>query len=132
MNVIGHRRDGRPIYEIAGGDIEINLPSGNDNDNDNTTSSSTSSSSSSSSSSGSSAPKVDPIVQRRMAMFQTVYTQLWGEPATEAYLKAAANSGMNSWEFARQERNKPAWADTGAYKKKTEELATLLANLGLS
>ena len=74
---------------------------------------------------------MDPVVARRMAMFSSIYQQLWGEPATEAYLKSAANSGMNSWEFAAAERAKPAWADTDVYKKKSEELATLLANLGV-
>lgn len=86
---------------------------------------------SSSSSGGSSEPKVDPVVAQKMNLFNQIYMQLWGEPATEAYLKAAANSGMNTWEFARAEREKPAWADTDAYKKKADDLATMLANLGV-
>jgi hypothetical protein len=74
---------------------------------------------------------VDPIVAQKMSLFRSIYMQLWGEPATEAYLKSAAASGMNTWEFARAERNKPAWADTDVYKKKTEDLATMIANLGV-
>ena len=76
-------------------------------------------------------PAVDPVVAQKMNLFRQVYISLWGEPPTEAYIKSAANSGMNSWEFARQERNKPAWADTDVYKKKADELATMLANLGV-
>ena len=75
--------------------------------------------------------KQDAVKRTKMQQFAQIYQQLWGEPASEGYLIQAVNSGMNTWEFARQERNKPAWADTGAYKKKADELATLLANLGV-
>jgi len=77
-------------------------------------------------------PKVDPVVQQKMSAFASIYMQLWGEPATEAYLKSAANSGMNTWEFAAAEREKPAWATTDVYQKKAADLATLLANLGVA
>jgi len=102
--------------------------SGGDSDSG---SSSSSGSSGSSSSGGSSEPAVDPVVAQKMNLFQSIYMGLWGEPATEAYLKAAANSGLNTWEFAAAERAKPAWADTDAYKSKADELATMLANLGV-
>ena len=86
---------------------------------------------SSTSSSAPAEPKIDPVVAQKMNLFQSIYIGLWGEPATESYLKSAVNSGVNTWEFAAAEREKPAWATTDVYKNKAEELATMLANLGV-
>lgn len=80
---------------------------------------------------GSSAPAVDPIQARREAMFQQVYMQLWGEPATEAYIKQAANGGLNSYEFALQEKSKPAWIQTKAFKDAYDGVAGMLSRLGI-
>ena len=96
-----------------------------------TTTGGTTTGSSSGGGTSSSEPKVDPVVAQKMNLFQSIYIGLWGEPATEAYLKSAVNSGVNTWEFAAAEREKPAWATTDVYKNKAEELATMLANLGV-
>lgn len=85
-------------------------------------SSGSSGSSSSSSSSGSSAPAVDPIVAQKEALFRSIYIDLWGEPPTVDYLKAAANSGMNSYEFEQHERMKPAFQNTPTYAKEADSL----------
>src|SRR5437868_2086867 len=77
------------------------------------------------------APKVDPVIAEKESLFQSIYVKLWGEPATEAYLKAAANSGENTWEFTARERAKPEWADTKAYKDQAQSIADLLTQLGL-
>lgn len=79
---------------------------------------------------GSSAPAVDPITAQRMNMFQQIYMQLWGEPAPEAYLKSAANGGLNSYEFALQERSKPAWTQTKAFKDAFTSKASLAVQMG--
>lgn len=78
------------------------------------------------------APPVDPIVARRESMFQQLYMQLWGEPATEAYIKSAANSGLNSWEFAAREKAKPEWSQTEAYKKQAQSLADMIRGWGIA
>lgn len=77
-----------------------------------------------------SAPAVDPITAQRMNMFQQIYMQLWGEPAPEAYLKSAANGGLNSYEFALQERSKPAWTQTKAFKDAFTSKASLVVQMG--
>lgn len=120
--IIGYRRDGRPIYSIAGGDIEINLPSGDDGGGGD--------GGGGGGGGGSSAPKVDPIIARRMAAYQTVYQSIWGEPADEAYLKSAANQGLNVWEFAYQERTKPAFFGSKVYNDKADQWVSLLKSLG--
>jgi hypothetical protein len=89
------------------------------------------SSGSSSSSSGSSEPAVDPIVARREAMFQSIYMSLWGEPATEGYIKSIAKGGLNSYEFSLMERSKPAWQQTKAFKDAFAARAGVLKQIGL-
>lgn len=89
------------------------------------------SSSGGSSSGGSSAPPSDPVEEQKKSLFRQIYIQLWGEPPTEAYVKAAANSGLNTWEFAELERNKPAFSQTETYKKKAQSLADLLLSMGV-
>lgn len=66
-----------------------------------------------------------------MAEFQAVYTQLWGEPATEAYLKNLINKGFNRWEMEDFERSKPAFARTETYREEASNLAELLGNMGV-
>ena len=83
-------------------------------------------------SSAPSAPPVDPVIARKMADFQAIYIQLWGEPATEAYLKSLANKGLNRWEFEELERNKPAFRRTETYRDQGSSLAELLAQLGVT
>lgn len=78
-----------------------------------------------------SAPAVDPLTAQRMNMFQQLYMQLWGEPAPETYLKSAANGGLNSYEFALQERSKPAWIQSKAFKDSYDGLAGTLSRLGI-
>lgn len=65
-----------------------------------------------------------------MAEFQSIYTSLWGEPATEAYLKKAANAGLNRWEFEEIEMNKPAFRKTKTYKDKYSSFDDLVATVG--
>lgn len=86
---------------------------------------------SSSSSSAPAAPKVDPVVAQKESLFQSIYVSLWGEPATEAYLKSAAQSGMNTFEFQAHEMSKPAFADTKTYQGKAQSVADLLSSLGV-
>ncbi len=62
-------------------------------------------------------------------MFQSIYSALWGEPATEAYLKQFHD--LNSYEFALQERQKPAWLQTKAFKDQFAGGASLLKQLGI-
>lgn len=92
-------------------------------------SSGSSDSSSSSSSSGSSAPAVDPVVARKVALFQSIYMSLWGEPATENYLKGFKD--MNSYEFALNERMKPAWLQTKAFKDQFANGSDLFKQIGI-
>ena len=75
---------------------------------------------SSSSSSGSSAPAVDPVVAQKESLFRSIYISLWGEPPTEAYLKAAATGGLNAFEFEEHERHKPAFQKTETYAKEAD------------
>lgn len=96
---------------------------------------SSSSGSSSSPSGGSSTPpdpfKSDPVKARKLAEFQSVYSSLWGEPATEEYLKAAVQAGLNRWEFEDRERHKPAFIKTNTYRDQASSLEDLLAQLGV-
>jgi hydroxypyruvate isomerase len=64
-------------------------------------------------------------------MFQSVYTQLWGEPATEAYLKAAAKAGLNVTEFAWRERHKPEFVQSESFRNKASSLADMLHSMGV-
>lgn len=94
------------------GDFEIELGNGGGDSDD-----------------SSSAPAVDPIQARREAMLQQIYMELWGEPAPESYIKA--NSNMNSYEFALNERAKPAWIQTKAFKDSYNGVAGMLSRLGV-
>jgi hypothetical protein len=97
-------------------------------------SSSSSGSSGGSSSGGSSAPAdpftVDPVKRQKLSMFQSVYTSLWGEPATEDYLKAAVNAGFNQHEFEMRERRKPAFVKTEAFRDQASSLAEIALQVG--
>ena len=125
------------------GPIVINLPGGTTGDSDGGTSGG-GSTSGGSTSGGSSAPaappmdiyvsdefKQDAVKRQKMQSFAQLYQQLWGEPATEAYLAQAVNAGLNTWEFAEQEKSKPAFSKTETYKKQAQSLADLLSNLGV-
>lgn len=90
-----------------------------------------SSSSSSSSGGGSSAPKVDPVIAQKASQFQSIYQQIWGEPAPTDYLMAAAKQGLNTWEFAFQERSKPAYIGSKGYKDQVDQWASLLHQMGV-
>ena len=70
--------------------------------------------------------KQDAVAREKAAAFAQAYMELWGEPATEAYLMKAVNAGLNTWEFAAQERAKPEWANTPAYKQTAGSLAGAL------
>jgi hypothetical protein len=74
---------------------------------------------------------VDPVVAQKKSAFGTIYMQLWGEPATDAYLTAAAKSGMNIWEFALRERSKPAYFTTKHGKDQIFSWVEKMANAGL-
>jgi hypothetical protein len=80
-------------------------------------------------SSDSSAPAVDPIQARREAMLQQIYMQLWGEPAPESYIKSSSN--LNSYEFALQEKSKPAWIQSKAFKDAYDGVAGMMSRLGI-
>jgi len=83
---------------------------------------------------GSSAPAdpfhTDPVKARKLSEFQSVYTSLWGEPATEEYLKHAILAGANRWEFEDHERKKPAFRKTKTYRDQGSSLAGLVEQLG--
>jgi len=86
---------------------------------------------------GSSSPPPDPFFQdkvkaQKYAMFQGVYNSLWGEPATEDYLKKVVNAGLNRWEFEEGERQKPAFRRTETYRDQGSSLAELLGQLGVT
>lgn len=66
-----------------------------------------------------------------MGAFSTIYMQLWGEPATEDYLRQAAQSGMNIWEFALRERSKPAYFTTKSGKDSIFSWVEKMASAGL-
>jgi hypothetical protein len=125
------------------GGFEINLgggggdSGGSSGGGSSSSSGGSSGSGSGSSSSGSSAPAPDPffsnkIKAQKFSTFQSTYMSLWGEPATEDYLKNAVNQGMNVWEFAAQERHKPAYRQTKTYRDRGSDLAELLHGLGIA
>jgi hypothetical protein len=115
------------------GDFNVNLGGGgSDGGGSSSPSSSSSTSSSSSSSSGSSAPAVDPVEAAKASAFQSVYQSLWGEPATQEYLKAAVHAGLNVWEFQERERHKPAFRKTQTYRNEAESWAKMLHGLGVA
>jgi hypothetical protein len=60
------------------------------------------------------------------SQFAQVYQDIWGEPETENYLIKAVNEGLNVWEFALQERQKPAFAQTNTFKDVFSRWAELL------
>jgi hypothetical protein len=72
----------------------------------------------------------DKVKAQKFSMFQSVYTALWGEPATEDYLKAAVNAGLNQHEFNMRERRKPAFVKTEAYRNQASELAEIVNQVG--
>jgi hypothetical protein len=74
---------------------------------------------------------VDPVVAQKKQAFATIYMQLWGEPATDGYLTAAAKSGMNIWEFALRERQKPAYFTTKSGKDAVFGWVEKMAQAGL-
>jgi hypothetical protein len=98
---------------------------------DTTTTTTTTSSGGSSGGSVADAFFSDRVKAQKFSMFQSEYAQLWGEPATEDYIKAAVNAGLNKWEFASRERQKPAFRHTETYRDKASALAELLHQLGL-
>lgn len=75
--------------------------------------------------------KQDAVARQKMQTFAALYQQLWGEPATEAYLAEAVKAGMNIWEFEEHERLKPAFRKTGTYKDQATSLADMLRQLGV-
>jgi hypothetical protein len=89
-------------------------------------------STSTSSSSGSSAPAVDPVEAAKASAFQSIYQALWGEPATQEYLKAAVHAGLNVWEFQERERHKPAFRKTQTYRTEADQWAKMLHGLGVA
>jgi hypothetical protein len=120
------------------GDFNVNLGGGGGGGSSGgssgggSTSSSTSSSSSGSSSSAPAAPKVDPVEAAKASAFQSIYQALWGEPATQEYLKAAVHAGLNVWEFQERERHKPAFRKTQTYRNEAEAWAKMLHGLGVA
>lgn len=88
-----------------------------------------STSTSSSSSSSAPAPKIDPRIAQLESLFRSAYTQLWGEPPTEDYVKKAAHSGMNVTEFIHQERMKVAFQDTKPYKDEAKGIFAQLRQM---
>jgi hypothetical protein len=96
-----------------------------------------------SSSSGSSAPPEpkDPYAQwyenqgaidkKRVAVFDSIYQTLWGEPAPLAVLQAAVNQGLNKWEFEEAQKRNPAWWKTDAAQDAAHPMDLFLEQLGL-
>jgi hypothetical protein len=117
---------------MAGDTINVTGDNGNNNNSSNENNSSSNNTSSSSGSSAPSGPKYSPDVMRRMQLLQQMYISIWGEPATEEYLAQSAKAGLNQWEFAYQERVKPAYFLSPDYKKKEDSWATLLHQLGVA
>lgn len=64
-------------------------------------------------------------------MFSSTYFQLWGEPATQAYLMGAAKKGLSLAEFAWRERHKREWLSSDAARQGSESLAKMLHDLGV-
>jgi hypothetical protein len=95
-------------------------------------SSSGGSSSSGSSSSTPAAPPVDPRIAELESLFRSAYISLWGEPPTEAYVKQAAHSGMNTTEFIQRERMKNDWQFTKAYKDAAKGLFDAIRQMGVA
>jgi len=85
--------------------------------------------SSSGSSSGSSG--MDPVEAAKMSDFGSIYKELWGEPATEEYLRAAVKKGWNIWEFEDHERHKPAFLKTDTARTEAEGYFEFLRNAGI-
>jgi hypothetical protein len=89
---------------------------------------------------GSSAPPVDTYVsdifkqdavkREKASTFAQIYMNLWGEPATEEYLIAAVNEGLNAFEFTEREKQKPAFAKTPLYKETALSLRDLISQIG--
>lgn len=75
--------------------------------------------------------KQDAQARRKAATFASIYEQLWGEPATENYIVQQVNQGLNSYEFALNERQKPAWLMSKAFKDTLASRVSLFHSLGL-
>lgn len=73
----------------------------------------------------------DAVKRQKATTFAQVYQQLWGEPATEEYLMKAVSAGFNVYEFALQERSKPAWTQSKAFKDAFSARAAMLKQLGV-
>jgi hypothetical protein len=70
------------------------------------------------------------VKARKLSEFGSVYSSLWGEPATEEYLKAAVGNGLNRWEFEARERSKPAFRKTKTYRDQASSIAETLNGMG--
>lgn len=115
----------------GGGNDEPQEPSGNSGSSSDTDSAPASSSAPSGPPPPTEAEqRAEALERQRMAMLQSVYSQIWGEPATEAYLRKAVNQGLNIWEFAFRERQKPAYFGSKPYKDKADEYASLIHSMG--
>jgi hypothetical protein len=123
------------------GGIDVNPGGGSGSSSSGSSGSSSSGSSSSSSSSTKKPPtdqyisdtfKSDAVKRQKEQMFSSIYAQLWGEPATESYLQAAVNAGLNSFEFAAREKAKPEWADTKVYQDQARQFADMFKTLGVA
>jgi len=74
---------------------------------------------------------VDPREAQLESLFRSAYTQLWGEPPTQEYVKQAVKQGWNTQEFIHHERMKTAFQQTETYKQEAKGLYGLLRQLGI-
>jgi hypothetical protein len=74
----------------------------------------------------------DAVKRTKATSFAQVYQQMWGEPATEEYIMSAVNDGLNVWEFADNERHKPAFVTTKTFKDGFGSIVDLLKQLGVA
>lgn len=74
---------------------------------------------------------LDPREKKRVSIFDSIYTELWGEPAPLAILQAAVNQGMNKTEFEEAQKRNPAWWKTDQAHDSSYTFDLLLSQLGL-
>jgi hypothetical protein len=73
---------------------------------------------------------LSPRDQKRVSAFDSIYNELWGEPAPLPVLQAAVNQGLNRWEFEDAQMRNPAWWKTEAAADMAEPFDNFLAQLG--
>jgi hypothetical protein len=71
------------------------------------------------------------VERKRVSMYDSIYQDLWGEPAPLPVLQQAVSQGLNTEEFRIAQMHNPAWWDTPYAKDAAEPLDNFLVALGL-